>query len=85
MTLYCKDCKHFRRDKVWWFFMIVPPLWPFYKWVVHNPSIEFGKCLKFPDIDSLLGHKKDFSFASTARRFDHMCGKQGKHWEAKTN
>ena len=53
---------------------------------------EFGKCTKFPkeDDDSNFfvngvkpPEKKEFHYCSTSRKFNHMCGNEGKYYEKK--
>jgi hypothetical protein len=53
---------------------------------------EFGKCSLFAtkneDTNYLVNGKKsdnldDYHYCATARKFDHMCGKEGKFFEKK--
>jgi len=53
---------------------------------------EFGKCSKFPtkpDNDYFLVNGKknnnniEYHYCSTSRKFDHMCGEEGKFYEKK--
>ena len=69
----CIDCKFFRND----FFA----------------GSSFGKCSMFPiqkdhnEYDLVTGAKRftthDYSYCSTSRKFDDMCGKDGKLYEKK--
>jgi hypothetical protein len=64
----CIHCKHFMTS-------------------VTNP--EFGKCRTFPRNDIgdhylVTGKnevKKDYSYCSTARRYESLCGNKGKYFE----
>jgi hypothetical protein len=64
----CIDCKHFKKD----FFI----------------SSEFGKCSLFQhdnDNDKFLvngdnNHKIDYYYCSVSRKYDSMCGKEGKFY-----
>jgi hypothetical protein len=72
---FCKDCKFFKND----FFS----------------GSEFAKCSAFPIIEIekdnsvflVNGYKKeskkDFKYCSTARQYEHLCGKEGKFYERK--
>lgn len=72
---FCIDCKFFKNN----FFT----------------GSEFGKCSAFPEIDIekdnanflVNGYKKEskkeFNYCSTARKYDHLCGKEGKFYERK--
>lgn len=53
---------------------------------------NFGKCILFPvshhDTDYLVtginkNEKPEYYFCSTARKFDYMCGEEGKKYEKK--
>lgn len=54
-------------------------------------SSEFGKCSFFPtdneNTDHLVNGKPnnniEYHYCSTARKFDHICGKEGKFFEKK--
>lgn len=67
----CIDCKFYRKN----FFT----------------SSEFGKCALFPigkDTDSFLVNGKmddniEYYFCSTLRKYEDMCGKEGKLYEKK--
>jgi hypothetical protein len=70
---FCIDCKFFKNN----FFS----------------GSEFGKCSLFPiekeDYADFLVNgykkesKKEFTYCSTARNFEHLCGKEGKYYERK--
>ena len=63
---FCIDCKHFITD---------------------NKENIFGKCKMFPQIENKLnylinGIKKDgYSYCSSARQFEKMCGENGKMFQ----
>ena len=68
----CVDCKFFTKD----FFTIN----------------KFGKCSLFPKVDDinyfLVDGNKDninseYHYCSTSRKYDHMCGEEGKLFENK--
>ena len=68
----CVDCKFYKKD----FFTFS----------------EFGKCTVFPaenyDEYFLVNgnnnyNNKEYHYCSTARKFDHLCGKEGKFYEKK--
>jgi hypothetical protein len=71
-TKFCINCKFYKKDFI--------------------SFSEFGKCTKFLFYDEncnyLVNGKPDnnldhLHFCSTARKFDHMCGKEGKFYEEK--
>ena len=68
----CTDCKYFKKD--------------------YLTSKKFGKCSFYPipkynDYYLVDGSKEVFEYnyhyCSTARNFEHMCGKEGKHFKNK--
>lgn len=69
----CVNCRYFTKE-------------------IFMPS-KFGKCLVFPREDNTSDYflvngrkqntKTDFSYCSTARNLEHMCGKEGKLYEKK--
>ena len=66
----CIDCKYFRKHD-------------FLKDTI------FGKCLLFPDtndddyflVNGYRNYNKEYYHCSTARKYDSMCGKEGKYYE----
>ena len=66
----CIDCKFFRISD-------------------FSKNTKFGKCLLFPqtnDDDFVLvnGHRnnhQEYYYCSTSRKYDNMCGKEGKYYE----
>jgi len=84
---YCIDCVHFRQDKSFYYFLIIPFMWVFF-YFLRSDAIRFGICRK--DIAEnwirlLSGRfKNNFknNFAVVYREFD--CGSEGKFWEQKS-
>ena len=52
------------------------------KHFIHNPiSPDFDTCLLFPRPDNFATlHLEKYRYCSTAREFDHLCGKNGKYF-----
>jgi len=55
-------------------------------------SNDFGKCTKFPKVDDDTAffvngvkprEKKEFHYCLTSRKFNYMCGNEGKYYEKK--
>ena len=65
IILKCINCKHFVKDTK-------PNIFP------------FGKCKMFPQIENKINYlingieKDEYSYCSTARQFQNMCGENGK-------
>ena len=70
---FCKNCKHFIADDPWF-------------------GKEFGKCKLFQEIEDddlflVTGQKspekKKYKYCSTARKYEYLCGKEGKCYKRK--
>lgn len=66
MPKFCVHCEHF---------------------IPHKNGDKYGKCKMFPeeatDLYLITGEKNQeatYHYCSTARKFDHMCGEQGKRY-----
>lgn len=63
---FCINCKHFITD---------------------NKENIFGKCKMFPQIENKINYlingieKDGYSYCSTARQFEKMCGENGKMFQ----
>jgi hypothetical protein len=74
---FCKDCKYFIPNSKFW----------------NKHAFQYSKCSRFntttvDEDDNYLVNgvdnsvvKVEYSFCSTARKFEHMCGKSGKMFE----
>jgi hypothetical protein len=71
-TKFCINCKFYKKDFL--------------------TFSEFGKCAQFPYenynnyflVNGKDYNNKNFHYCSTARQYDHMCGKEAKFYEEKS-
>jgi hypothetical protein len=69
------------------------------KFAINNMDLDnkFMRCLLFPKSDEIINEilvtgviedtwlsEKDYIFCSTARKFEHRCGKEGKMYKKKS-
>ena len=86
---YCKDCKYFKSDKSWYWFLVFPFFLPFFYWISYKPSIRFGKCSRSLKEDAennttlspIFKTKKVYWHASVVRM--HDCGPAAIWFESK--
>jgi hypothetical protein len=79
-SVICKNCKFLIPDNSFW-------LTSFF----DNSNIRYGKCSRFPEdltdsekMDYLVSgkiSKPRYNYCSIARKYDSMCGEQGKYYE----
>ena len=69
----CIDCKFFRKS-------------------IFSNDNKYGKCSFFTErkdddnhflVTGIKNKEEFYYFCSTSRNFEHMCGKEGKHYEKK--
>ena len=71
---YCKDCKYFRRDLFWLYFLLFPLTWPLIM-KLWAETLNSGKCLRYPQKNWVTGEDEFYSAMSS---YDYKCqGGQG--------
>ena len=72
---FCIDCKFFKKDSS----------------ISSFDNNKYGKCTLFENergndnflVDGIDNSKKEYTYCSIARKYEDMCGKEGKFYEKK--
>ena len=84
-TKFCKDCKHFRPDRSYYAFALIPVLGQFFLPLLLRYSRQFAKCAALHNHTGeyfIDGRRDGLLFCSVARQHG-ACGPDANKFEAR--